>query len=73
MLEHRAGQYRQAKAFCSLKTGLLEVALPHNRFAGPAYVLAVLAILSDDYELGALQTISVVERHSTEQRERVIG
>ncbi len=71
MLAHRAGQYRQAKAFCSLKTGLLEVALPDNRFAGPAYVLAALATLPDLYELGALQHISVGERRSIERRDRV--
>ncbi len=73
VLEYRAGQSWQAKAFCVSNTGLLEIALPHNRITAPEYVLAALATLPDLYELGALKRISVGERHSIARRDRVLS
>ncbi len=61
ILEYRKGKDWRAKAYCGTKVGLLEVALPHNKVATPAAVLAALSHLPEFYEPGAQDALVMDE------------
>ena len=67
-LECRAGKRWLSKARCGTKAGLIEVALPHHRVAIQNDTLALLELLPDFYEVGALERISAAQKRMQERQ-----
>ena len=59
ILQQRRGEQWHSRAYCGTKTGLSEVALPHNKVAAPMAVLMALSQLPDSYEPGALEQVAI--------------